>query len=120
MRTFGWSLLCAVGLTLLVAGNVMGLDRRAPAWALEAIFAREPAASSKKGAPFVALVPSEKQRDLALLPVDPEVHAPSLPEPEEAKPSPPPAGDAPDIFGAELDDEDDDDPPWLGGIVSGY
>jgi hypothetical protein len=113
MRTFGWSLCCAIGLTLLVGGTVMGLDRRVSAWASEAALASEPVTDAKKAPALLPIVPSEKPLLQVVSPIDPKVHAPSRPEP---RPEP---VDVPDIFHADLEDEDDAEDVF-GGIVSGY
>jgi hypothetical protein len=119
MRTFGWSLCCAIGLTLLVGGTVMGLDRRVSAWASEAALAGEPVTDAKKAPAVLPIVPSEKPLLLVVSPIDPKVHAPNLPEPSLPEPSRPEPVDVPDIFHTDLEDEDDAEDVF-GGIVSGY
>lgn len=119
MRTFGWSLCCAIGLTLLVGGTVMGLDRRVSAWASEAALASEPVTGTKKAPVLFPIVPSEKPQEALVLPIDPKVHAPNLPEPSLPEPSRPEPVDVPEIFHADLEDEDDAEDVF-GGIVSGY
>lgn len=111
MRRFGWSLLCAVGLSLLVAGTVFGLDSRVAALVGDRAAPGEAwkVANLKKAVELVAANGSAKL-DAMAAPTDPKVEQPFAPPP----PVPPS-----DWLGA-VNDDDDDDRPFLGGIVSGY